>query len=100
MDVSYKPDNYPNWLPWGKRINVDAIGQYQATDPDTGEPELREGFAPRAKLQKPEYDTDTTTKRSLRRGYDFQTKFNWTGYIALMRFRIQAQQLIENARAS
>jgi hypothetical protein len=97
MDVSYRPDDYSEWLPWGKRINVDAIGQYQTVNPNTGEPELREGFMPRAKLEKPEYDSDPTTKRSLRRGFNFQVKFNWTGYMALQRFRIQAQQLIEKS---
>lgn len=98
LDVQFRPDDYPEWNRWGERIPLDAIGEFQELNA-AGEPTVREGFSPRATLFKPKEMADPTTKRNLRRGYEFQVKFNWTGYLAIQRFRIGCQQLIEKARA-
>jgi hypothetical protein len=64
------------------------------------EPTMRPGFAPRKTIEKPPKPPDATTGRLLTRGFEFQVKFNWQGYLELQRFRIHGQQLTENSRAT
>lgn len=99
MDVSYRPDNYPHWVAWDTIGPIQPIGQFGIVDPDTGVPTIEPGFVPRQTLEKPPDDTDPTTKRRLRRGYEFQTALDWTGHVKIDRFRVHATTKPEKSRA-
>jgi hypothetical protein len=97
LKVQYRPDNYPYWIPWREFANkFDMIGERNAIDLG-GVPTVRPGFAPRVPFGKPQNACDDTTGRSLRRGYDFQVKFNGTGHAVLDRFRLHAMMLVEKS---
>jgi hypothetical protein len=99
----FKPDSYPNWLPWrtGSKYpptTLTPIGV--AGQLVNGLPTLREGFTPRRSLGKPDVDYDTSnTKRGLKLGYEFHVKLEWTGFTAINRFRVMCERLIEKAKA-
>jgi hypothetical protein len=102
MDISYRPDNYPYWLPWDSFSGINPFGHPGDVDDETGVPTLQLGYVPRRTLKKPDLKYDQTVpdnKRDLRRGFEFQTKFNWMGHCTIDRFRIHAQQLTEKTRA-
>lgn len=97
MRIYYKPDQYPAWTLWREFIGkFYMIGKAGAID-STGVPTARAGFAPRIPLGKPQNDTDKTTGRNLRRGFDFQVKFVGTGHVVIDRFRLHAQKLVEKS---
>jgi hypothetical protein len=99
LKIFYRPDQYPQWVPWREFTQkFDVIGQVGAIDAG-GVPTARAGFAPRVSLGKPPDDCDPTTGRRLRRGYEFQVKFVGTGHVILDRFRIHAQKLVERSTA-
>jgi hypothetical protein len=99
LTVYYRPDNYPRWITWRRFDNqFNLIGKAGAIGAD-GVPTARAGFAPRIPLGKPQNDSDPTTSRNLRRGFEFQVKFNGTGHVILDRFRIHAQTLRESSRS-
>jgi hypothetical protein len=98
--VSYRPDNYPDWLPW--REFHDQFGMIG--DPSSlgtaGLPNARPGFAPRTSFGKPPDKGDSlSTKRNLRRGFNFQVRFRGRGHVVLDRFRIHAQKQTERSTA-
>jgi hypothetical protein len=98
--VTYRPDDYPQWLPWKAFIQeFDMIGKPGELD-GGGKPKTRAGFAPRASLSKPENRCDETTGRNLRRGFNFQVKFNGSGHVIISRFRIHAQRQVEKSTAT
>jgi len=101
ITVHYRPDNYPNWLPW--REMSDQFGLIIANPSALGVgglPSARPGFYPRTSLGKPQDRKDTTaTTRNLRRGFNFQVRFQGTGHVVLDRFRLHAQRLTERSRA-
>jgi hypothetical protein len=95
--VTYRPDDYPEFLPWRTfSQKFDIIGKAGSLDIG-GIPTARPGFAPRIPFGKPPDRCDPTTDRNLRRGFEFQVKLNGTGYCVLNRFRIHAQKLIEKS---
>ena len=99
LKVYYRPDNYPEWLPW-RQFNdrFGVIGSPGAIGTG-GLPTARPGFAPRLSFGKPLDDADDlVTKRNLRRGFNFQVRFVGTGYAVLDRFRLHAQKLTERSR--
>lgn len=97
LRVYYRPDNYPSWTLWKEFIQqFDMIGEAGAIDAG-GNPSARAGFAPRIPLGKPSNDTDPTTGRRLRRGYDFQVKFSGTGHVVFDQFRVHAQRQVERS---
>lgn len=97
LRIYYKPDQYPEWTLWREFINkFDMIGRGGDIGPN-GVPIAKAGFAPRVPLGKPQNDTDPTTGRSLRRGFDFQVKFVGDGHVVIDRFRLHAQKLIEKS---
>jgi hypothetical protein len=99
LTVFYKPDSYPNWVPWKQFVQkFDMIGQPGLIDLG-GNPTARPGFAPRVSFGKPSDDCDPTTSRRLRRGFEFQVRFVGTGHANITRFRIHAQKLTEKSRA-
>lgn len=99
LTISYKPDNYPFWVPWREfSQRFDLIGKKGALGAG-GIPLARAGFAPRVSLGKPSDDCDPNTSRKLRRGYEFQVKLNGTGHVVIDRFRVHAQRIVERSRA-
>jgi len=101
LEVFYRPDNYPEWIPWKKFVDrFNLIGD--ASDLGIGGlPSARPGFAPRTSLGKPQDDADMlATNRNLRRGFNFQVRFKGTGHVVLDRFRLHAQKQVERSRAS
>jgi hypothetical protein len=100
LKVSYKPDNYPDWVSWKEFPDkFSIIGRSQALG--TGAiPSARAGFAPRVSLGKPANACDpNSTARSLRRGYSFQVRFNGTGHMMIERFRLHGKTLVEKSRS-
>lgn len=100
LTISYRPDNYPEWLPWRDFTGeFTLIGKGGALGVG-GVPSARAGFAPRTSLGKPQTVIDVLeTGRNLRRGFDFQVRFKGTGHVILDRFRLHAQKLIERSTA-
>jgi hypothetical protein len=99
LKISYRPDNYPDWIPWKEFPDrFSLIGRSQALGAG-GLPSARAGFAPRVSLGKPANACDpNSTARSLRRGYYFQVRFRGTGHMMIEKFRLHGQQLIEKSR--
>lgn len=100
MTVYYRPDNYPQWLLWKDFPDgFNQIGDKGAIDAG-GIPTARAGFVPRVSLGKPSNDCDEeTTRRQLRRGYEFHVKIVGTGHVIIDRFRLHAQRQTERSRA-
>ncbi len=100
LKIFYRPDNYPNWVPWREFSQVfSSIGDASMLGTG-GLPNARPGFAPRTSFGKPASVSDElATSRNLRRGFNFQVRFVGTGYVVLDRFRIHAQKLTEKATA-
>lgn len=99
IKVSYRPDNYPYWVPWREFVQkFTLIGQAGAIDAG-GIPTAKPGFYPRVPLGKPSDDADENTSRKLRRGYEFQVRFQGSGHVVLDKFRIHAQKLVEKSTA-
>jgi hypothetical protein len=100
LKVYYRPDNFPDWILWrdfSDRFSM--IGRPSALD-ISGLPSGRAGFAPRISFGKPPDNSDVnSTNRNLRRGYQFQVKFNGAGHMVLDRFRLHAQKQVERSRA-
>jgi hypothetical protein len=100
LKISYRPDNYPEWLPWREfSQEFTLIGKAGALGVGAV-PSANAGFSPRTSFGKPQNSTDVLeTGRNLRRGFDFQVRFQGTGHMVLDRFRLHAQRLIERSRA-
>jgi len=101
LRVYYRPDNYPEWLPWRdfseKFFLIGNASQLGVG----GLPSARPGFAPRTSFGKPpDVPDNLSTKRNLRRGFNFQVRFVGTGHVVLDRFRLHAQKQIERSRAT
>lgn len=99
VSVSYRPDQYPDWLTW-ESYDIEPINDLNLID--SGEiPTNVEGFSPRHSLSKPSeaFDADTTSRQTTR-GYEFQTRINWTGNCALRKHRLVAQGIEERATAN
>lgn len=100
LQISYRPDNYPEWVPWREfSQRFDLIGKPSELDAG-GLPTARAGYAPRVSFGKPGDDCDPTTNRKLRLGFQFQVRFKGAGHLAITRFRLHAQKLIERSRAT
>jgi hypothetical protein len=97
----YRPDNFPEWLPWKAfEKGFSQIGRSQNINAG-GVPTARPGFIPRLSLGKPPDRCDSqSTKRGLRRGYQFQILIRGKGHAVIDRFRIHGQKLTERATAN
>lgn len=103
VEAWFKPDDYPEWLPWMTNSHypipqltpIGIAGQISG-----GMPTLRDGFSPRRSLGKPDVQTDPTTKRDLKLGYEFHTKIQWTGNASINRFRVASDKIVEKAKAT
>lgn len=100
LHISYRPDNYPDWIPWRDFSDqFSLIGDASALGVG-GLPNARPGFSPRTSFGKPPNASDSlSTSRNLRRGFNFQVKFTGTGHVVLDRFRLHAQKLVERSTA-
>jgi len=101
LSISYRPDNYPDWIPWKTFSGIfDIIGKASALGTG-GVPSAKPGFKPRLSFGKPpDACDDLSTSRRLRRGFNFQVKLNGSGHVVIERFRLHAQRLTENSRAT
>lgn len=98
----YKPDAYPDFLPWRTGTiyppaQISPIGTVGAIH--NGLPTLREGFAPRVSITKPDSSIDNSTDRDTRRGFEFHIKLQWQGNASINRFRFDTTKLVERAKA-
>ena len=98
MQAYYRPDDYPDWIPWNEFPPLNAIGDAGALALGCI-PTLRPGFAPRQTLDKPKMDIDPTTKRKLTRGFESQVKLTGTGHVVIRKFRLHAQKQTEKSTA-
>ncbi len=100
LKIAYRPDNYPDWVPWrdfSQEFNL--IGKSSELGIG-GIPSARPGFAPRTSFGKPQDKVDTfQTNRNLRRGFNFQVRFQGSGHVILDRFRLHAMKMVERATA-
>jgi hypothetical protein len=101
LTISYRPDNYPDWIPWREFTNQFTMIGTSSELGVGGLPSARPGFAPRTSFGKPPDSADyLSTGRNLRRGFNFQVRFQGTGHVVLDRFRLHAQKLVEKSRAT
>lgn len=104
VDVYYKPDSYPTWIPWMTSIGpcahktLDTIGNCLEVTCG-GCPTVRPGFSPRTDLINPEDLCDSTTSRVTRLGYSFQPRIRWTGNARIRKFRAKATVKTESKLA-
>lgn len=99
LTVYYRPDNYPDWNLWKRyEHKFTQIGEASAIGRG-GVPTASPGFYPRVSLGKPATDYDPTTKRELRRGFEFQVRFVGRGHAIIDRFRLHGQKLSERSTA-
>lgn len=95
FNVRYRPDQYPLYTDWAS-FSVPPFGEVEEGDA----PVQKNGFYPRRDIKKPAEASDATqTKRSLHRGYEFQTEIEWTGRSTIKRFRAEAMSELEQATA-
>ena len=102
FNVYYRPDGFPDWIVWKQFSDqqFDIIGIPGMVD-IACMPTAQEGFYPRTSFGKPPNQCDTSsTRRSLRRGFDFQVRFLGTGHVVLDRFRLHAKTLVEKSLAA
>ena len=99
LKTYYRPDNYPEWIPWKEFIQkFDMIGKGGDLDAG-GKPLARAGFAPRVSFGKPADNCDKNTGRRTRRGFNFQIRLVGSGHVVINRFRLHAQKQVERSRA-
>jgi hypothetical protein len=100
LGVAYRPDNYPDWVPWRTFENrFELIGKKGALK-EGAVPSAKPGFVPRTSFGKPPNDCDDlSTNRNLRRGYKFQVRLSGSGHIVIDQMRLHAQRLVERSRA-
>lgn len=100
LTAYYKPDQYPNWIPWRPSTPVNALQPINNTVTLAGVPTVASGFYPRKALGKPETFIDEfSTNREAKRSYELQTKLEWTGFAAISRFRVHDKTKVEQATA-
>lgn len=96
MNVFYKPDDYPEFIPWENYsftpLDGGSSGFVQNTD--------RPAFQPRKTLQKVERVIDNDTRRETQRFYQLRVKFDWVGHMAFQRFRLKGHDEPENTRST
>lgn len=95
VTTRYRPDQYPIFTDWST-FTVPPYGVVSQGDANV----QTDGFMPRRALPKPADDTDPVmTKRSLRRGYEFQCEIEWAGRATMRKFRMHAQTELEESKA-
>lgn len=99
LKVYFRPDAYHDWVPWPFKALPNLSPIMDTDDTVAGMPTSLEGFFPRVTLEKPPDQYDAVTDRILTRGYEFQVKINGTGRASIVRFRMHANQLIEDPKA-
>lgn len=106
VEVWFKPDQYPSWVPWRTATQnpLPTLEPINNVGTIAGIPTQGEGFMPRGtgySLGQPDNSYDTaTTNRDLKRSYELQCKIQWTGNLAINRFRVHDQRRVEESTAS
>jgi hypothetical protein len=101
LTIYYRPDNYPYWVFWRKfDQKFFNVGKSSAIN-GGGVPMARANFFPRVSFGKPPDVADrVSTRRNLRRGFEFQIKLSGSGHMVIDRFRLHAQKEIEKSRGT
>lgn len=100
LSIDYRPDNFPDWIPWREFSEILSVIGKPSKIGIGGLPSARAGFYPRLSFGKPSNDGDVReTGRRLRRCYNVQVRFRGTGHLVLDRFRLHAQKLVERSTA-
>jgi len=99
----FKPDDYPDWIPWRTSDHyplpqLTPIGAPGALA--NGSPTLREGFMPRRGFGIPKCGTDKSTARDFLRGYEYHVKLSLTGNAGINRFRISTLNTTEKSKST
>lgn len=95
MNVFYKPDDYPEFIPWESYEFDPLDGGNSGFVQNTSRP----AFQPRKTLRKVDRVIDDSTRRETRRFYQLRVKFDWTGHLSLQRFRMFGHDEAESTRA-
>lgn len=100
MTLDFKPDQLPDWVPWKILPEISPVGECGALTCG-GCPTIRDGFFPRRTVGKPPDGCDElNTKRSYRRGFEFQPRLRWVGHASIRRLRLHAHVRPEDPKAT
>jgi hypothetical protein len=96
LTVTYKPDDYPDWLAWHTFPTFTPLsggnsGLVQNTE--------RPAFQPRKTLPKVDEIEDPNTQRVTRRFYQLLVNFDWIGHMSILRFRLWGHDPAEDSKA-
>lgn len=98
--LSYKPNQYPCWIPWktwnecASKTDCDAIGLVdgQCKQPIFSEMQYRAHM----EIGPPPFACDPVSKNTLNNGYEFQLKLDWTGNARVRSILLFANKRPEN----
>ena len=94
FDIKYRPDQYPCWFDWATRnecatlADCNALNEFGCQEGTTYRPQYR----PRMAFGLPEAECIDSLGIKSDRGYEFQTRIQWTGNIRLKAFLLYANQ--------
>lgn len=95
MTVSFRPDQYPQWVTWQNFGVCAGVQQcsFLGSLPCTIFVPAQRLYASRILLPQPPDSCNqlTTPAQPLRLGYEFQFKIQWTGHCRIKKFRIHAK---------
>lgn len=108
VEVNYRSDGYPHWIPWHK-FSINAQGSLPGTPggalcdiPTCSVPGIcaaagdqQGGYWYQQPLPTPPSDCDPIVNKLLRNGFEFQFQISWTGPAVLHAFIIHCNELIE-----
>lgn len=114
VEISYKSDGYPNWIPWHS-FTIHGQGSLAGTpggsnlcnipscsvpgfcpDPAGGGVQPGGGYWFQQRLPTPDTACDPSTNKLLRNGFYFQFQITWKGPALLEAFIIHTDELVEN----
>lgn len=95
FQLFYKPDQYPNWVPWGSFSICSLVSQCQ---PDVNNCIFKinaRTYAARITFPQPSDDCNVMTSKPLREFHECQFQLTWQGHLTVRRFmthiKIQTQ---------
>lgn len=97
FQISYKPDDYPNWVPWQTFTLCSTVSQCAptVTPPNCFFMPNARSYAARLTLPQPHDDCNGMTGRPMREFHDCQFQLEWQGHCRIRRFfthvKIQTQ---------
>lgn len=98
--LSYKPDQYPCWIPWktwsqcAGKTDCEAIGELNGICNLPSFTELQ--YFPHMEVGPPPNICDPVSKLIFSRGYEFQVKLDWKGNARVRSILLFANKRLEN----